>query len=71
MPSSDLAMNFQASRNYNHIPTLPTYGATVQFAKADNSSLSAINVEGKYIRQVIGVLLYYGGELDSLASAHL
>jgi hypothetical protein len=30
-----------------HPHTLPTYGATVQYAKADNASPSATNVEGK------------------------
>jgi hypothetical protein len=54
-----------------HPHTLPTYGTTVQFAKADNTSPLAINTEGKYICQVIGVLLYYGRALDLLASAHL
>ena len=45
--------------------TLPTYGATVQYAKADGVSPSTTNTEGKYIRQVIGILLYYGRAVDS------
>jgi hypothetical protein len=40
--------------------TTPTYGATVQYAKAVDSSSAAIKAEEKYIWQVIGVLLYYG-----------
>ncbi len=43
-----------------HPHMLPTYSATVTYAKADDVSPSANNAEGKYIRQVIGVLLYYG-----------
>jgi hypothetical protein len=43
-----------------HPHTIPTYGATVQDAKAINSSPAATKEEEKYIRQVIGVLLYYG-----------
>jgi hypothetical protein len=37
----------------------PTYGATVQYAKAANSSPAATKAEEKYIWQVIGILLYY------------
>jgi hypothetical protein len=48
-----------------HPHTLSTYGATVQYPKADNVSPSATNAEGKYICQVIGVLLYYGRVGDS------
>jgi hypothetical protein len=48
-----------------HPHTIPTYGATVQYTKADNVSPSATNAEGKYIRQVIGILLYYGRAVDS------
>jgi hypothetical protein len=48
-----------------HPHTLHTYSATVQYAKADNASPMATNAEGKFIRQVIGVLLYYGGAVDS------
>ncbi len=49
----------------SHPHTLPTYGATVQYAKADNVSPSATNAESQYICQVIGVLLYYGRVADS------
>ena len=47
-----------------HPHTLPTYNETVQYTKADNASPSAANAEGKYIHQVIGVLLYYGRAVD-------
>jgi hypothetical protein len=48
-----------------HPHTFLTYGATVQYAKADNISPLATNAEGKYIHQVIGILLYYGRAVDS------
>ncbi len=43
-----------------HPHTIPTYGTTVQYAKAIDASPGATKNEEKYIRQVIGVLLYYG-----------
>ena len=45
--------------------TIPTYGTTVQYAKAADTSPAATKAEEKYIRQVIGVLLYYGCAVDS------
>jgi hypothetical protein len=45
--------------------TIPTYGATVLYAKAADTSSAATKAEEKYIRQVIGVLLYYGRAVDS------
>ncbi len=48
-----------------HPHMLPTCSATVQYAKADNVSPLATNAEGKYICQVIGILLYYGRAVDS------
>ena len=43
-----------------HPHTLPTYGATIQYAKHINQSPPATKEQQKYIQQVIGVLLYYG-----------
>jgi hypothetical protein len=48
-----------------HPHIIPTYGATVQYAKAIDTSPAATKNEEKYIRQVIGVLLYYGQAVDS------
>jgi hypothetical protein len=48
-----------------HPDTIPTYGATVQYAKAIDASPLATKNKKKYIRQVIGVLLYYGRAVDS------
>ncbi len=48
-----------------HPHTMPTYGATIQYAKAIHSSPAATKEEEKYIRQVIGVLLYYSQAVDS------
>jgi hypothetical protein len=46
-----------------HPHMLPTYGATLQYTKADNVSPSATKSEEKYIHQ--GILLYYGRAVDS------
>jgi hypothetical protein len=48
-----------------HPHMLPTYGATLQYTKADSVSPLATNAEGKYNRQLIGILLYYGRAVDS------
>jgi hypothetical protein len=53
----------QQMQPYPH--TTPTYGATVQYAKAANSSPAATKAEEKYIRQVIGILLYYGQAVNA------
>ncbi len=42
-----------------HPHTLPTYGATIQFAKHIVQTPLATKEQQKYIQQVIGVLLYY------------
>jgi hypothetical protein len=48
---------------YHH--TTPTYGATIEYAKAVDTSPAATKVGEKVIRQVIGILLYYGHAVDS------
>jgi hypothetical protein len=48
-----------------HPHTIPTYGTTVQYAKAIDSSPAATKEEEKYIRQVIGILLFYGRAFNS------
>jgi hypothetical protein len=45
--------------------TTPTYGVTVQYAKAADLSPAATKAEEKYIWQVIDVLLYYGQDVDA------
>jgi len=45
--------------------TIPSYGAKVQYAKDLDSSPPATKEEEKYIRQVVGVLLYNGRAVDS------
>jgi hypothetical protein len=45
--------------------SIPTYGATIQYAKHTDQSRPATKDEQKYICQVIGVLLYYGRAVDS------
>jgi hypothetical protein len=47
---------------HNH--TVPTYGATIQYAKDDNAA-NLLKKEKKYIQQVLGTFLYYGRAVDS------
>ena len=45
--------------------TIHTYGTKIQYAKAADTSPPITKAEEKFIRQVIGVLLYYGHAVDS------
>ncbi len=40
--------------------TVPTYGATIQYAKDGNATKLLLKEEKKYIQQVLGIFLYYG-----------
>jgi hypothetical protein len=48
-----------------HPHSIPTYGATIQYAKHTDQSHPATKDKQKYICQVISVLLYYGWAVDS------
>jgi hypothetical protein len=48
-----------------HQHTVPTYGATVQYAKAADTSKVLSKEDKTYIQQVIGTLLYYGRAVDA------
>jgi hypothetical protein len=48
-----------------HQHTIPTYGASVQYAKPEDTSEPLSKEEKKYIQQVIGTLLYYGRAVDA------
>ncbi len=41
------------------------YGATVQYAKPEDTSQRLTPSEKKYIQEVIGTFLYYGHAVDS------
>jgi hypothetical protein len=43
-----------------HKHTVPTYGATIQYAKDNNATKLLSKEEKKYIQQVLGTFLYYG-----------
>jgi hypothetical protein len=43
----------------------PTYGATVQYAKPEDTSQWLSPSKKKYIQEVIGTFLYYGRAIDS------
>ena len=54
-------------RKLNHQPhkhTLPTYGATIQYAKPEDSSPLVGEEEKKFIQQVTGTFLYYARAVD-------
>jgi hypothetical protein len=44
---------------------IPIYGATVQYAKPEDTSQRLTPPEKKYIQEVIGVFLYYGRAVNS------
>jgi hypothetical protein len=48
-----------------HQHTIPTYGATVQYAKLEDTSCRLSPAEKKFIQEVIGVFLYCGRTIDS------
>jgi hypothetical protein len=48
-----------------HKHTVPTYGATIQYAKDDDATSLLSKEEKKYIQQVLGTFLYYGRAVDS------
>jgi hypothetical protein len=48
-----------------HPHTVPTYGATIQYAKHIDQSPAATKADQKYIMQVVGVLLYYARAVNS------
>jgi len=48
-----------------HLHTIPTYGATVQYAKPEDTSRKLSPQEKKFIQEIIGVFLYYGRAVDS------
>ena len=54
-----------------HQHTVPTYGATVQYAKGTDTSKVLSKEDKKYIQQVIGTLLYYGRAVDAINSVAL
>ena len=48
-----------------HQHTIPTYGATIQYAKPTDTSNPLAKEDTKFIQQVIGTLLYYGRAVDA------
>jgi hypothetical protein len=48
-----------------HQHTILTYGATVQYAKPDDTSRQLLPAKKKSIQEVISVFLYYGCAVDS------
>ncbi len=48
-----------------HPHAIPTYGATVQYAKPEDISRRLSPGEKKYIQEVTGVFLYYSRAVDS------
>jgi hypothetical protein len=48
-----------------HKHTVPTYGASIQYAKDNDVTNLFSKDEKKYIHQVLGTFLYYGQAVDS------
>jgi hypothetical protein len=48
-----------------HKHTVPTYGATIQYAKNNDATKPLSKEEKKYIQQVLGTFLYYGRAVGS------
>ncbi len=48
-----------------HEHATPTFGATIQYAKAEDTTQPLSKDDKKYIQQVIGTLLYYGRAVDA------
>jgi hypothetical protein len=48
-----------------HQHNIPTYGATVHYAKPEDTSQWQSPSKKKYIQEVIGTFLYYGRAVDS------
>ncbi len=48
-----------------HKHTIPTYRATVQYAKPEDSTRLLSKEEKKFVQQVLGTFLYYGKAVDS------
>jgi hypothetical protein len=60
--------NHEAPKKPQHQPhehTVPTFGATVQYAKEEDKTAQLSKEDKKYIQQVLGTLLYYGRAVDS------
>ena len=53
------------SQHQPHKHTVPTYGATIQYAKNNDATNLLSKEEKKYIQQVLGTFLYYGRAVDS------
>jgi hypothetical protein len=57
----------QVPKHHQHQPhkhTIGIYGASIQYAKAEEKSRPLAKDEKKYIQQVIGTFLYYGQAVD-------
>jgi hypothetical protein len=48
-----------------HQHTIPTYGATVQYARPTDTSKPLSKEDKKFIQQVTGTLLYHGRAVDA------
>ncbi len=55
----------QKPQHQPHQHTIPTYGATVQYTKLEDTSHRLLPAKKKFIQEVIGVFLYYGCAVDS------
>ncbi len=52
-------------KNQPHKHTIPTYGATVQYAKDEDTTKRLTTDDKNYIQQVLGTFLYFGHAVNS------
>ncbi len=60
--------NHEAPTKFQHQPhehTVPVFGATIQYAKQEDTTKQLPKEDTKFIQQVLGTLLYYGRAVDS------
>ncbi len=53
-------------QNQPHKHTIPTYSATLQYAKDEDTTKRLTTDDKKYIQQVLGTFLYYGHAVNSI-----
>ena len=68
VPEALVRFQHKAPRKPQHQPyphVKPTYGATKQYAEADDTSAPLSKEEKTYVQEVIGTFLYYGRCVDA------
>ena len=64
MPWFDSNTRYESWRTNQHKYAIPVFGATIQYAKAADTSNNLDDDSKKFIPQVNGTLLYYARTMD-------